>query len=80
VDKIDIIKICAIIIAICILFNTLTGLYYNLRYKIRDHNERETFCNSKGMAYFRATQISKEIIECCAIEEGELIYCEEFLR
>ena len=78
-DKINIIKICAIIIAICILFTTLTGLYYDLRYKIRNHNERETFCVSKGMAYFRAFQISKEIIECCQIEEGKLVYCEEYL-
>jgi len=78
-DRINIIKICAIIIAVCILFNTLTGLYYNLRYKIRDHNERETFCNSKGLVYFRATQISKEFVECCQIEEGKLISCEEFL-
>ncbi|MBA7670909.1 hypothetical protein ES703_79056 [subsurface metagenome] len=77
--KINIIKICAIIIAVCILFTTLTGIYYNLIYRIRDHNERETFCAIKGMAYFRAYQSSKETIECCYIEEGKLIYCEEFL-
>ena len=77
--EINIIKICAIIIAICILFTTLTGLYYDLRYKIRNHNERETFCAVKGMAYFRAYQSSKETIECCQIEEGKLIYCEEYL-
>jgi len=79
-DKIDIIKICAIIIAICILFTTITSIYYDLKYNIRNHDERKTLCDAKGLSYFKTIQTSKEIIGCCTIEEGEIIYCEEFLN
>ncbi len=79
-DKIDIIKICVIIITLLILFNTLTGFYYDMKYTIRNHNERKIICDAKGLSYFKTIQISNEIIKCCKIEEGKLIFCEEFLK
>jgi len=83
-DKIDIIKICAIIIAICVLFSALTGLYYNLKYTIRNHDERMMICDTgENLVYIKSLQTSREIVTCCELlkEHGvdHIVYCEDIL-
>lgn len=78
-EKNNIIKICLIIITIYVIAISLLSVYYNMKYTIRNHEQRKSICDNKGLAYFRATQVSKEFIECCKIEDRKLIYCEEFL-
>ncbi len=78
--KINIIKICAIIIAICVLGSFLMSAYYNMKYSIKNHDERKAVCDSKGLVYLKSLQTSNEIIDCCQIEEGTLINCWEFLK
>jgi len=78
--KIDIIKICVIIIAICLLVSTSMTIYYNLKYSIKNHSERKSLCDSKGLVYLKTIQSSNEVVKCCEIDQGEIVGCIEFLR
>ena len=75
-----IIKICAIIIAIFVVSSFLMSTYYNIKYSIRNHDERKTVCDGKQLVYLKSLQTFNEIIECCAIEEGVLVNCWQFLK
>jgi len=78
--KQNIIKICAVIIAICVLGSFVMSAYYNMKYTIRNHDERKAVCDGKSLVYLKSLQTSNEIIDCCAIEDGTLINCWEFLK
>lgn len=79
-----IITICVIVIAVCILFNTIHGIYYEVKYTIRNHDERRRVCDAnENSVYIKSLQSSKDIVECCELlNEGGLdhiSYCEEIL-
>jgi len=83
-DKIDVIKICAIIIAVFILLNTMVSFYYDLKNTVGNHNKREMICyTGENLVYIKSLQISKEIVTCCELvkEHGvdHIIYCEDIL-
>ncbi len=83
--KIDlIIKIGVIIIAVCILFNTILGTYYEVKYTIRNHDQREMICNlHEDLVYIKSLQFSNEIVKCCELSKEQgvnyIISCEEIL-
>ncbi len=82
--EIKIIKVCAILIAVCILFNTVTNIYFNQKNIIRNHDVREIMCNTgDNLIYIKSVQINKEIIICCEVQEdhgvNHIVYCEDIL-
>ena len=82
--KIDIIKICAIIIAICLLFIAIRNIYYDSKYSIKNHDERERICDTgENLVYIKSLQTNKDIVVCCELgkEHGvdHIIYCEDIL-
>lgn len=77
--KINIIKICAIIITICLLYLAISNIYYNLKLSIKNHTERKSVCDNMGLIYLETIQSSNEIVKCCEIVQGEIINCREFL-
>ena len=84
IRKIDIIKICAIIIAICVLGSFLMSAYYNMKYTIRNHGERKGICDTgENLIYIESLQSNKDIVTCCELgkEHGvdHIIYCEDIL-
>ena len=83
-DKIDIIKLCAIIIAICVLLNTSIGIYYDLKYTIRNHDKREIICDTgENLIYIESLQTHKEKVTCCELQKehgvDHIVYCEDIL-
>ena len=80
IDGINIIKICAVIIAICVLGSFVMSAYYNVKYTITGHDERKSVCDSEGLVYLKTAQRSNEIISCCEIQEKTLVDCWEFLK
>jgi hypothetical protein len=79
-NKIDIIKVCLIIITIFMVANFLMAIYFDIKYAIRNHDEKKSFCDSKGEVYLKSVQGSNELINCCLVEEGEIIGCWEYLK
>jgi hypothetical protein len=79
----NLIKICVILITICLLFNTLMGVYYTFKNKIRNHNEREMICKTGDLVYIKSLQRNKEIVTCCELTEEHgvkhITYCEDIL-
>lgn len=83
-DRIKIIKICAIIIAICVLGSFLMSAYFNVKYTIRNHDERKMICDTgENLVYIKSLQTNKNIVTCCELtkEHGvdHITYCEDIL-
>ena len=54
--------------------------YFNMKYTIRNHDERKAVCDGKGLVYLKSMQTSNELIYCCEIEDRVLVNCWEFLK
>jgi len=78
--KIDLIKICVIIIAVLILLNVIVTFYYDLKYVIRNHDERKSICDNMGLVYLKTIQSSNEIVRCCEINQKKIVGCSDFLK
>jgi len=78
--KIDIIKICIIIITICLLYTAIRSIYYDYsRYTISNHNERKAICDAGNLTYIKSLQNNKNIVTCCELQDNIIIYCKDIL-
>ena len=67
--KISLIRICLMIIALLVLFGAIVNIYYNEKYAIRNHEERELVCAYDGLIYVESFQVHKDTIICCSLSE-----------
>lgn len=82
---IKILVIFVIVMTLSIVFNTVRTIYYNQKYKIRNHNEREMICKThENLVYIKSLQRNKEVVTCCELEKEHgvehITYCEDILK